>query len=242
MREDRVRLRRIRRTRKYRERVKAKAGRRRPRSTRYVPARVRVAVAGAAGILVYGVMAFLAPWQAAALLGWDAMAASFLAWVWWTIRGSDSATTARLAKTEDPSRALADLVLVSASVASLPGVGLALVKASGEVGAARAVITAVAVLTVALSWFSVHTVFALRYADLYHAADGGIDFHDDRAPDYGDFAYVAFTIGMTYQVSDTDLVSRPIRMTALRHALLSYLFGIAVIAATVNVIASLLHR
>ena len=66
----------------------------------------------------------------------------------------------------------------------------------------------------------------------------GMDFRDDRAPDYGDFAYVAFTIGMTFQVSDTDLVSRPIRMTASRHVRLSCLFGIAVIATTTNAVAS----
>jgi uncharacterized membrane protein len=97
-------------------------------------------------------------------------------------------------------------------------------------------------LTVALSWLSVHAVYTLRYADLYYRTGGGIDFHDDGAPDFGDFAYVAFTIGMTFQVSDTDLVSRPIRRTALRHALLSYLFGIAVIATTINAVASLLNH
>ncbi len=200
--------------------------------TRYVAARMRLAIAGVGGILTYGIVALLTPWQVAVLVGWDVTASSFLVWVWWAIRGSDGEETARIAKTEDPSRALADLVLVSASVASLPGVGFALVKASSDAGAARGVITAVAIMTVAFSWLAVHAVFTLRYADLYYAADGGIDFHDDRAPDYRDFAYVAFTIGMTYQVSDTDLVSRPIRMTALRHALLSYLFGIAVIATT----------
>jgi len=226
---------------RYRELVTEKTGRPGPR-TRHVSARMRVAIAGAGGIVTYGVGALLAPWQVAVLLGWDVMAATFLIWVWWTIRGSDSEETGTLAKTEDPSRALADLVLVSASVASLPGVGFALVKASSDAGAARDMITAVAVMTVALSWLLVHLAFTLRYADLYYAADGGIDFHDDRAPDYGDFAYVAFTIGMTFQVSDTDLVSRPIRMTALRHALLSYLFGIAVIATTINAIASLLNH
>jgi uncharacterized membrane protein len=203
--------------------VTERTGRPRPRRTRYVVARRRVAIAAAGGILTYGVVALVAPWQVAVLLGWDVMAGSFLVWVWWTIRGTDAVETARIAKIEDPSRALADVVLVSASVASLPGVAFALVKASGDAGTARALIT-------------------LRYADLYYADDGGIDFHDDRAPDYGDFAYIAFTIGMTYQVSDTDLVSRSIRRAALRHALLSYLFGIAVIAATINVIAGLLHH
>jgi uncharacterized membrane protein len=219
-----------------------KSRRRGPFGTRYVTARRRVAIAGLAGVFIYGLVALLTPWQVAVLLGWDVMAASFLVGIWLAIRGSDSGETARLAKTEDPSRALADLVLVSASVASLPGVGLALLKASSETGVAQAVITAVAVMTVALSWLSVQAVFTLRYADLYYAADGGIDFHDHRAPDYGDFAYVAFTIGMTFQVSDTDIALRPIRMTALRHALLSYLFGIAVIATTINAIAALVNH
>src|SRR5712692_7824496 len=123
-----------------------RTGRRGPRGTRYVTARMRVAMAGGGGIVAYGVTAVLTPWQVAVLLGWDVMAASFLGWVWWTIRGSDSDQTAKLAKSEDPSRALADLVLVSASVASLPGVGFALVKASGDAGAARALVTAVAVM------------------------------------------------------------------------------------------------
>jgi uncharacterized membrane protein len=132
-------------------------------------------------------------------------------------------------------------VLIAASVASLLGVGLALLQASDESGVARALTTAVAVATVVLSWLAVQTVFTLRYAHLYYL-DGGIDFHNEKAPDYRDFAYVAFTLGMTYQVSDTDLTSKKIRTTALRHALLSYVFGIAVIAITINVVAGLLGR
>jgi uncharacterized membrane protein len=135
-----------------------KSRRRGPSGTQYVTARRRVAIAGLAGVFTYGVVALLTPWQVAVLLGWDGMAASFLVGIWLAIRGSDSGETERLAKTEDPSRALADLVLVSASVASLPGVGLALLKASSETGVAQAVITAVAVVTVALSWLSVQAV------------------------------------------------------------------------------------
>ena len=81
-----------------------------------------------------------------------------------------------------------------------------------------------------VSWFAVHTVFTLRYAHLYYLEDGGIDFHDARDPSYADFAYMAFTVGMTFQVSDTDVTSRRIRASVFRHALLSYVFGIAVIA------------
>ena len=85
-----------------------------------------------------------------------------------------------------------------------------------------------------------HTVYTLRYVHLYYL-EGGIGFHNEQAPDYGDFAYVAVTVGMTYQVSDTDLKSRKIRTVALRHALLSYVFGIAVTAITINVVAGLVR-
>jgi uncharacterized membrane protein len=166
----------------------------------------------------------------------------FCAWVWLAVHGADAATTQRLATREDDSRAAADLVLVAASVASLLGVGLVLLKAAGESGATRVLTTSTAVATVALSWLAVHTVFTLRYAHLYYLDGGGINFHGDQAPDYGDFAYVAFTLGMTYQVSDSDLTSKRIRSAALRHALVSYVLGIAVIAITINVIAGLLNR
>ena len=69
--------------------------------------------------------------------------------------------------------------------------------------------------------------------------DGGIDFKSDAKPKYSDFAYVAFTLGMTYQVSDTDLQSPVMRATALRHALISYVFGAVIIAATINLVAGL---
>jgi uncharacterized membrane protein len=95
---------------------------------------------------------------------------------------------------------------------------------------------------VILSWATVHTVFTLRYARLYYAAGGGIDFNGDRAPTYTDFAYLAFTIGMTYQVSDTSIASKAIRRTALRHAYMSYLFGTVVVAMTINVVAGLFNR
>ncbi|MEP6759465.1 MAG: DUF1345 domain-containing protein, partial [Actinomycetota bacterium] len=119
---------------------------------------------------------------------------------------------------------------------------LTLLKASTEIGTAQALITTVAVITVVFSWLAVHTIFTLRYAHLYYHEGGGIDFHDNKEPNYRDFAYVAFTLGMTYQVSDTNLTSRPIRAAALRHALLSYVFGITVIAMTINVVASLIRR
>jgi uncharacterized membrane protein len=86
----------------------------------------------------------------------------------------------------------------------------------------------------------VHTLFCLRYAHLYYDGTlGGIDFHDDEPPTYHDFAYLAFTVGMTYQVSDTEVNDRAIRSTILRHALLSFLFGTTIIALTINIVAGL---
>ena len=98
-------------------------------------------------------------------------------------------------------------------------------------------------MTVVLSWSAVNTMFTLRYADLYYQGSSAVDFGyrdpDDR-PDYRDFAYLAFTIGMCYQVSDTTLRDRGIRRTVLVHALVSYVFGVVIIAAGINVVAGLL--
>jgi uncharacterized membrane protein len=75
----------------------------------------------------------------------------------------------------------------------------------------------------------------------YGDQPGGIDFNESDQPRYTDFAYVSFTIGMTFQVSDTDLRTKEIRTTALQHALLSYVFGAMIIATTINLIAGLTH-
>jgi uncharacterized membrane protein len=114
------------------------------------------------------------------------------------------------------------------------------VKAGSSHGDTKAALVAAGIGTIVVSWAVVHTVFTLRYAALYYTGrNGGIDFNEDDKPNYADFAYLAFTIGMTYQVSDTDLQTKTIRHTALRHALLSYLFGTVIIAATINVVAGL---
>jgi uncharacterized membrane protein len=195
----------------------------------------------AAGALAFGLAALAMPWQIAALTGWNVSAAVYIAWVWLSVGRMDGAATSEVATIEDESRPAADVILLGASLASLLGVGFALVEAAATSGTARGVMIAVASITLLLSWAAVHTVYTLRYASLYYADGGGIDFNDDRSPDYGDFAYVAFTIGMTYQVSDTAVRSRSIRRTALRHAFLSYLFGTGVVAMVVNVVSGLIN-
>ena len=196
---------------------------------------VVVAAAGAA------ITSFFAPWQFAALAGWNAAAATFVAWVWVAVGHFTPEETREFATREDTNRVSASLLLLSAAVASLVGTGFDLVKATEAHNAGRVALTAIGVLTVAISWTLVHTVFALHYADEYYTPPvGGIDFKsDDENPDYQDFAYIAFTVGMTFQVSDTDVQARRIRRTVVRHALLSYLFGAVILAVVVNLIASL---
>ncbi|MGO4587128.1 DUF1345 domain-containing protein [Arthrobacter sp. 2RAF6] len=80
-----------------------------------------------------------------------------------------------------------------------------------------------------------------RSSVYYEGVDGGIGFNQERPPCYVDFAYLAFTIGMTFQVSDTDLQTSHIRGIALRQSLLSYLFGVLVLATTINLVSGLIH-
>jgi len=181
-------------------------------------------------------------WSVAALTAWDVAAAVYVTWVWLTVSGADATSTAGHARAEDASRAAAESVLVGAGDASLVAVGFTLAQAGHAHAPARGLLTALAIGSVALAWISVHTVYLLRYARLYYTPpDGGIDFHGE-APDYRDFAYLALTIGMTFQVSDTDLLGKRARRTALHHALLSYVFGTVIVAITVSSVAGLLGR
>ena len=195
-------------------------------------------IAAAAGAAAGG-----APWAAAASIGWCALVLVVLLWIWVTIGPMDGKETAAHARAEDFSHATADIVLLGASVASLVAVGMTLVLAGREHGAHKGALIVLTISTVALSWLMVHTVFTVRYGDLYYADPvGGIDFNEDDKPDYRDFAYLALTIGMTFQVSDTDLQAKSIRRNALKHALLSYSFGTVIVAVTINIVASLLSK
>lgn len=175
------------------------------------------------------------------LVGWDAAASGWLALQWGRLSRLDAARTARLAKLEDPNRAVRDVLLLAACLASLLAVGVVLTSAHAvSRGLSRDLYGALGVASVVISWFVVHTVFTTRYARLYYSGEpGGIDFHQSEPPCFADFAYVGFTVGATFQVSDTDLSSPEMRRTVLRHSLLSYVFGAVIIASTVNLLAGL---
>lgn len=174
-----------------------------------------------------------------ALVGWVVTAGVYVGWTWLLLAGMDADQTRAYVTREDPTRWVADTVIVSASVASLAGVGY--VVAAGSHSGPKAVLAALlGIAAVAASWFSVHTLFTVHYARLYYVDEpGGIDFHDPEPPRFRDFAYVAFTVGMTYQVSDTEIDLTSIRATVLRQALLSYLLGAVILAVTINLVAGL---
>ncbi|HET7523488.1 MAG TPA: DUF1345 domain-containing protein [Acidimicrobiales bacterium] len=193
-----------------------------------------------AGAVVAVIVAVFAAWQAALLFFWVAAALTWVVPVWITVLRLDADGTKRYATHEDPHGAVADLLLLSASMAALGAVILGIIKASGAKDGEKTLLLAAGISAIIASWGVVHTVFTLRYAGIYYKApNGGVDFNEDDPPVYADFAYVAFTVGMTYQVSDTDLVTKAMRHTALRHALLSYVLGTVIIAATINVAAGL---
>jgi uncharacterized membrane protein len=200
----------------------------------------RLAVSLAVGVAAAVVTALMGNWRYALGVGWIATALVFDGWIWLATWHLSAGQTAAHATAEDPNRPISDVIMLGASVASLGALALVLVDAHNATGAARGLLALLAVLSVAMSWISVHTIFALRYASLYYGTPvGGIDFNQEEQPDYRDFAYLALTLGMTYQVSDTSLQNSKIRGTALRHALLSYLFGAIILAAAVNLIANL---
>ena len=203
----------------------------------------RVVVASLIGLASGVGVSFTLPWQSSELVGWDVASLIFLLTTWSIVGPKSAADTRVHAEDEDPSAPLSDLVICSAAVACIVGAGFALGRAASSRGVSKAELIGLAVLSVLFSWACVHTVFALRYARLFYGGDkkgGGIDFNESDPPDYRDFAYLAVTIGMTFQVSDTDINSKPIRRTALRHAIISWLFGAVLVGLTINILASIL--
>lgn len=209
--------------------------------------RLRFAAMLLAGLLAAIVAGLTGHWVEAPTIFWDVAALTYLVWVWLVIGRMDPAQTRSHATAEDPSRGATDLLILGANVASLAAVAAVVADSHNDAGAAaRLGGGLLALASVALSWMLVQTLFTLRYARLYYSTGrkagpevGGIDFNQSRPPQYTDFAYLATSLGMTYQVSDTALQNHGIRAEALKHSLLSYLFGTIILAATINLVIGL---
>jgi uncharacterized membrane protein len=202
----------------------------------------RLTLAVTVGLVVGVVTTVAATARFGPMFGWDAAAATFLLATWLSIAHLDGTSTRALATREDPSTRISELILLAASLASLVSVGLVLSAGMQGRGSTEFVSVLLGVASVALSWAVVHTVYCLRYARMFYAPpEGGIDFNEPTNPTYVDFAYLAFTVGMTFQVSDTNITAREVRGAVLRHSLVSFLFTTVIISVTVNLVAGLGH-
>ncbi|MEY9850971.1 putative membrane protein [Leifsonia sp. EB41] len=201
--------------------------------------RIKLYIALAVGVVVAVVLSFFEVVHHAILTGWAAACLVYVVWIWTTVWRMDAHDTRSHATLEDPGRRTVDLVLTLTALASLFAVVWVLVEARSLKGGAQLAVALLAIVSVALSWLLVHTLYTLRYARIYYRKNGGVDFNQDEPPQYSDFAYLSFTLGMTFQVSDTNITTSYIRRTILRHTLLSYVFGTVIVAATVNLVAGL---
>ncbi|MEI7054201.1 DUF1345 domain-containing protein [Nocardioides sp. CCNWLW239] len=197
---------------------------------RLVASLVAGAVAAAAGVL-------LVDPQIGTLLGVAVIHAVFVTTGWLALWPLDADTTRATTRREDFRPAAEELVVVAISLCGLLGIVMLLVVGNSSQGRVAA---AIALVGVFLAWASLHLMYAARYAHLYYAgAVGGIDFNSEEKPSYRDFFYFSYNLGMTYQVSDTDVTSSGIRAVVLRHTLLSYVFGAVVLASTINLVAGI---
>lgn len=203
------------------------------RSTRHM------IIAAACGLAVAVLASLLMGWMALPSVAWDAAAIVFLVLTWREIWPLDAGQTKALASSEEPSRTAVDVTLLLAAVVSLSTVVLVLSKVGGGAGLHLLVRTSLGIVSVVLAWAVVHTVYTLRYARLYYANTGGINFNGPQEPSYADFAYVAFGIGMAFQVADTNLTSTAFRRQVLFHALLSFMFATTILAVTINLVAGI---
>jgi len=210
------------------------------KKTRSTESRARLLVMLAAGMAGAVAAGLTLGWVYAATVGWAISCIVYIAWVWGSVMTLDAPATKERAHREDPTSVISELLTLVASVASIGAVVTLIVAGKNAHGIAAVLVPVLALLSLALSWFLIHTLFTLRYARLYFDdTPGGVDFNQSQTPRYLDFAYLAFTLGMTYQVSDTSLQTSQIRAVALRQALLSYLFGAVILAATINLVAGL---
>ncbi|WP_431898383.1 DUF1345 domain-containing protein [Nonomuraea sp. bgisy101] len=171
------------------------------------------------------------------LSGIATTATVFVTTGWIVLWPMDASTTHSNARREDFQPVTEELVVVAAALSGLVAVVVLLLLGNSDASHAAA---ATALGGVFMAWAALHLMYATRYAYLYYETSaGGIDFNSEQPPAYSDFLYFSYNLGMTYQVSDTDVSSSTIRRIVLRHCLLSYVFGTCVLATTLNLVAGI---
>jgi len=203
----------------------------------YHDPRWRLSMAGILGIIAGLLVTFGLQWSLlhALLIGWTALAVVYCSITAWAVWRMDPAQTSANARSEDLGGKGAHIILLVAASASLVGLVALLVRDETTM-VAPALLTFIVVVA---SWATIQVTYTLRYARLYYERNSGIDFSQDEDPQYSDFAYLAFTMGMAYQVSDTIFNNSDIRRVALGHAILTYVFGTIILASVINIVTGL---
>jgi uncharacterized membrane protein len=212
------------------------------RIVRIAKARPRLLIAIAIGVAVAIGLASFTSWRLALslILGWNICAGLYLALAFRLMAKADVHRIRRQARVQDEGQFAILILTAAAALASLAAI-FALLSASA--GAARHPAEfLLAVITILLSWTFTHTIFALHYAHEYydenHGKGGGMIFPgNEPEPDYWDFMYFSFVIGMCAQVSDVTVSNRSIRRTVFGHSVVSFIFNAALVALTVNIAA-----
>jgi uncharacterized membrane protein len=210
----------------------------------------RVAISLAVGVLVLVATLGLHRLPLQLILSWNAFAVTSILLAWIRIIFADAKSAVLTAKLQDTGRTIIFSLVLIGACASLFAVAFLLGTAKGTSGARLGEHVGLAAFTVVHSWFLIHTVFTMRYAHAYYRTEdpdergrhgAGLNFpgEEDDEPDFIDFAYFAFVIGMTFQVSDIAITSKLIRRLSLVHALLSFLFNTVILALAINLASSL---
>jgi uncharacterized membrane protein len=214
-----------------------------PSLLRIVRARPRLFSSGAFGALVTLALTAAPGWRPATrlLVGWDIGSALYLVLAFHMMARSDVHRIRHRAASQDEGQFAILVLTVAAALASLAAI-VVLLGSSAAGRQARHL--ALATVTILLSWAVIHTIFALHYAHEFYDGSvgpgrGKLAFPGgDEEPDYWDFVYFSFVIGMTSQVSDVGITSKEIRRTVTAHGVVAFLFNAALLALTVNIAAS----
>jgi uncharacterized membrane protein len=199
--------------------------------------------------IVYFIFRDRATVPALILITWIGCALTIILLDWLIIFSSHPLEVKKIAKMQDSSRTFLFVFITTASVVSLGAIVYLLKSTKGLNEVAKNEHILLAITAVVISWFLLHTIYTLRYGHLYYdpavdtdgvtPAIGGLQFPGKDQPDYLDFVYFSFIIGMTFQVSDVNITSRRIRRVCIVHALLSFAFNTAIVALSINVISGM---
>ncbi|MBD3749775.1 MAG: DUF1345 domain-containing protein [Sphingobacteriales bacterium] len=181
------------------------------------------------------------------MASWLCFALTHLFLSWYTIFSQHPLEVKKIASIQDSSRTWIFIFILFAAIASLCAVILLLKSSKTLNGVVLVDHIILSLGSVVCAWFLVHTLFTFRYAHLFYNNDSdnsnkgkGLEFPNEKNPDYLDFAYFSFVLGMTFQVSDVEISSRKIRRLALLHSLISFIFNTAILALSINIISGLI--